>query len=135
MRGLSTLRILSGPTLCSTVKALILDHHAGPFISDSERLNSRLWALMSGLTTEVAFLSRSLRMPRIRQVAPALAKTARTEGWDPLELLVKVLAEEVAARETHGGENRIRAARFPQVKTLDDFDLAHQRSISRAQIS
>ena len=41
----------------------------------------------------------------------------------------------MAARETHGGENRIRAARFPQVKTLDDFDFAHQRSISRAQIS
>ncbi len=90
---------------------------------------------MGGLTTEVAFLSRALRMPRIRRVAPDMAKTARAEGWDPLELLVKVLAEEVAARETHGGENRIRAARFPQIKTLDDFDFAHQRSVSRAQIS
>ena len=90
---------------------------------------------MGGLTTEVAFLSRALKMPRIRRVAPGLAKTARAEGWDPLELLVKVLAEEVAARETHGGENRIRAARFPQVKTLDDFDFAHQRSVSRAQIA
>ena len=67
---------------------------------------------MGGLSTEVAFLSRALKMPRIRQVAPDMAKTARAEGWDPLELLVKVLAEEVTARETHGGENRIRAARF-----------------------
>ncbi len=90
---------------------------------------------MGGLSSEVAFLSRALRMPRIRQVAPDMAKTARAEGWDPLELLVKVLAEEVTARETHGGQNRIRAARFPQTKTLDDFDFAHQRSISRAQIS
>ena len=79
---------------------------------------------MSGLTTEVAFLSRALKMPRIRRVAPDMAKTARAEGWDPLGLLIKVLAEEVAARETHGGENRIRAARFPQVKTLYDFDFA-----------
>jgi len=30
-------------------------------------------------------------MPRIRQVAPDMAKTARAEGWDPLELLVKAL--------------------------------------------
>jgi len=73
---------------------------------------------MGGLSSEVAFLSRALKMPRIRQVAPDMAKTARTEGWDPLELLVKVLSEEVTARETHGGENRIRAARFPQTKTL-----------------
>ncbi|MDE0288586.1 MAG: ATP-binding protein, partial [bacterium] len=90
---------------------------------------------MGGLNSEVAFLSRALKMPRIRQVAPDMAKTARAEGWDPLELLVKVLAEEVTARETHGGQNRIRAARFPQVKTLDDFDFAHQRSVSRAQIA
>ena len=90
---------------------------------------------MGGLSTEVAFLSRALKMPRILQVAPDMAKTARAEGWDPLELLVNVLAEEVSARETHGGENRIRAARFPQVKTLDDFDFAHQRSVSRAQIA
>ena len=90
---------------------------------------------MGGLSSEVAFLSRALKMPRIRQVAPDMAKTARAEGWDPLELLVKVLAAEVTARETHGGENRIRAARFPQTKTLDDFDFAHQRSVSRAQIA
>ena len=90
---------------------------------------------MGGLSTEVAFLSRALKMPRIRQVAPDMAHTARAEGWDPLELLVKVLAAEVTARETHGGENRIRAAKFPQTKTLDDFDFAHQRSVSRAQIA
>ena len=78
---------------------------------------------MGGLNSEVAFLSGALKMPRIRQVAPDMAKTARAEGWDPLELLVKVLAEEVTARETHGGENRIRAARFPQVNTLDNVRL------------
>ena len=78
---------------------------------------------MGGLSSEVAFLSRALRMPRIRQVAPDVAKTARAEGWDPLELLVKVLSEEVTARETHGGENRIRAARFPQIKTPDNVRL------------
>lgn len=73
--------------------------------------------------------------PASAKSPPTWPKTARAEGWDPLELLVKVLTEEVTARETHGGQNRIRAARFPQTKTLDDFDFAHQRSVSRAQIS
>ncbi|HZD23623.1 MAG TPA: IS21-like element helper ATPase IstB [Acidimicrobiia bacterium] len=90
---------------------------------------------MSGSSTDVAYLTRALKMPRARQVAESLAETARSEGWDHTEFLAKVLSEEVASRETHGGENRVKAARFPQTKTLDDFDFSHQRSVSRQQIS
>ena len=90
---------------------------------------------MSPVTADVAYLTRALKMPRARQVAASLADTARDEGWDYTEFLAKVLAEEVASRETHGGENRVRAARFPQTKTLDDFDFTHQRSVSKQQIA
>ncbi|MDH4116909.1 MAG: ATP-binding protein, partial [Acidimicrobiia bacterium] len=90
---------------------------------------------MSGSSTDVAYLTRALKMPRARQVAESLAETARSQGWDYTEFLAKVLSEEVASRETHGGENRVKAARFPQTKTLDDFDFSHQRSVSRPQIS
>lgn len=90
---------------------------------------------MSGVSTDVAYLTRALKMPRAREVASSLADAARTEGWDYLEFLNRVLGEEVAARETHGGEHRVKAARFPQVKTLDDFDFSHQRSVSRTQIA
>ena len=44
------------------------------------------------------------------------------------------MGEEVAARETHGGQHRVKAARFPQVKTLDDFDFSFQRSVKRQTI-
>lgn len=90
---------------------------------------------MSGAITDVAYLTRALKMPRVRKLAATLADTARSEGWDYLEFLTKALSEEVAARETHGGEHRVRAARFPQVKTLDDFGFTHQRSVSKQQIS
>jgi DNA replication protein DnaC len=90
---------------------------------------------VSGEATEVAYLTRALKMPRARELAPGLAETARAEGWDYLEFLAKVLSEEVASREDHGGRNRVKAARFPQVKTLDDFDFSHQRSVSRQQLS
>ena len=90
---------------------------------------------MSGASTDVAYLTRALKMPRAREVAPLLADTARTEGWDYTEFLAKVLSEEVVSREAHGGQNRVKAARFPQVKTLDDFDFSHQRSVSRQQIA
>ena len=90
---------------------------------------------MSGASTEVAYLTRALKMPRAREVASSLAETARDQSWDYLEFLAKLLSEEVASRETHGGENRVKAARFPQTKTLDDFDFTHQRSVSRQQIA
>jgi DNA replication protein DnaC len=36
-----------------------------------------------------------------------------------------------AARQDHVGEARIKAARFPARKTLEDFDFEHQRSLKR----
>lgn len=90
---------------------------------------------MSRPASEVAYLSRALKAPRIRETAALLAERAREEGWDYESYLAAVLSEEVAARETHGGEHRVRAARFPQVKTLDDFDFSFQRSVKREQIA
>ncbi|MBA3690825.1 MAG: ATP-binding protein [Actinobacteria bacterium] len=88
-----------------------------------------------GTQSEVAFLSRALKAPRIAALASPLADRARSEGWDYEHYLAQVLHEEVASRESHGGEARVRAARFPQVKTLDDFDFGFSRSVKRTQIS
>ena len=41
------------------------------------------------------------------------AERAREEDWSYEEYLAAVLGEEVAARESHGGEARVKAARFP----------------------
>jgi DNA replication protein DnaC len=79
--------------------------------------------------SEVAYLARALKAPRIAQRAEALAKTAAEQGWDHQAYLAAVLEEEVTARDSHGGQARVKAARFPQVKTLDDFDFAFQRSV------
>jgi DNA replication protein DnaC len=85
--------------------------------------------------SEVAFLARALKAPRIAALAATLAERARDQGWDYQQYLAQVLAEEVASRETHGGDARVRSARFPQVKTLDDFDFGFQRSVRRSQIA
>src|SRR4051794_593168 len=65
------------------------------------------------LTGEVAFLTRALKAPTLREAVPRLADRARAESWSHEEFLVACLQREVAARESHGGEGRIRAARFP----------------------
>jgi DNA replication protein DnaC len=37
----------------------------------------------------------------------------------------------VLARETSGSAQRVKAARLPAVKTLDDFDFTFQRSVRK----
>ena len=58
-----------------------------------------------------------------------------TDNWTHEEFLAACLEREVAARQDHGGEGRIRAARFPARKTLEDFDFDHQRSLKRDVIA
>lgn len=90
---------------------------------------------MSRAASELAFLARAMKAPRIAACAESMARRAEEEGWDHQRYLAAVLSEEVAARETHGGQHRVKAARFPQVKTFDDFDFSFQRSLKRQSIS
>ncbi|HEX9044930.1 MAG TPA: IS21-like element helper ATPase IstB [Candidatus Limnocylindrales bacterium] len=90
---------------------------------------------MSATASELAYLARALKAPRIPAVSARLAERARDEGWTHEAYLAAVLAEEVAARDGHGGAARVKAARFPAVKTLDDFDFTVQTSVSRQTIA
>jgi len=80
---------------------------------------------------EIAFLTRALKAPTLRESAGRLAERARTESWTHEEFLIACLQREVAARESHGGEGRIRAARFPARKSLEEFDFDHARGLKR----
>ena len=87
------------------------------------------------LAAEVAYLTRALKAPTLRESAGRLADRARAESWTHEEFLVACLQREVAARESHGGEGRIRAARFPARKSLEEFDFDHARGLRRELIS
>jgi len=80
---------------------------------------------------EIAFLTRALKAPALRESAGRLADRARAESWTHEEFLAACLQREVAARESHGGEGRIRAARFPARKSLEEFDFDHARGLKR----
>jgi DNA replication protein DnaC len=86
-------------------------------------------------SSELAYLTRALKAPALRDAAGRLAERARSEGWSHEEYLAACLQREVAARDSHGAEGRIRAARFPSRKSIEDFDFDHQRSIKRETIS
>src|ERR1700720_2310023 len=65
------------------------------------------------LTAEITYLTRALEAPTLRESVSRLAERARAESWTHEEFLAACLQREVAARESHGGEGRIPAARLP----------------------
>jgi DNA replication protein DnaC len=87
------------------------------------------------LDSEVAFLTRALKAPTLREAVGRLAERARAESWSHEEFLIACLQREVSARESHGGEGRIRAARFPARKSLEEFDFDHARGLKRELIA
>ena len=87
------------------------------------------------LASEVAFLTRALKAPTLRESVARLAERARAESWSHEEYLIACLQREVSARESHGGEGRIRAARFPARKSLEEFDFDHARGLKRNLIA
>src|SRR6267378_112928 len=87
------------------------------------------------LAGEIAFLTRALKAPTLRESVERLAARARSESWSHEEFLVACLQREVSARESHGGEGRIRAARFPARKSLEEFDFDHARGLKRDLIA
>jgi DNA replication protein DnaC len=87
------------------------------------------------VSSELEYLTRALKAPTLRESIDRLAQRAREEGWSHEEFLAACLQREVAAREAHGGEGRIRAARFPARKSLEDFDYDHARGLKRETIA
>jgi DNA replication protein DnaC len=87
------------------------------------------------VTADLAFLTRALKAPTLRESIPRLADRAREASWSYEEFLAACLQREVSARESHGGEGRIRAARFPARKSLEEFDFDHARGLKRDQVA
>jgi DNA replication protein DnaC len=85
-------------------------------------------------TSEIAHLFRSLKAPAAARALPKLADRAREEEWSYERFAEALLSAEVASRESHGGENRIRSARYPARKTLEEFDFSFQRSVKKTVV-
>jgi DNA replication protein DnaC len=85
-------------------------------------------------TSELAHLFGVLKAPAAARATPKLAQRARDEDWSHERFLEAVLQTEVASRDSHGGQGRIKAARFPTRKTIEEFDFAFQTSLRREQV-
>src|SRR6185295_9411400 len=86
---------------------------------------------MSRATSELAHLFRALKAPAAARALPKLADRARSEEWSYEQFAAALLKTET---DSHGGQGRIKTARFPARKTLEEFDFSFQRSIKKTAV-
>ena len=79
----------------------------------------------------LAMLKR-VRLPTVADVLPRFIERAATEAWSHRDFLAAIIAEEVAHRENTRIVRSARLARFPYLKTIEEFDFTFQSSIKRS---
>jgi len=75
-----------------------------------------------------------LRLPYIREHYESIAQLAARKQWTHVHYLSELIREESNLRKDRTIQRRIRMARFPVVKTLDQFEWSWPKKINRAQI-
>jgi DNA replication protein DnaC len=85
---------------------------------------------MNVLTEHLAYLKLSY----VAEHHVALATDAAAAPWSHLEFLQRLLDGECAVRQQRALERRVRAARFPVLKTLDQFRWDWPKKINQLQV-
>src|SRR2546429_8348761 len=78
--------------------------------------------------------TRALKLPGVARTFESLARQARDAHWPHEDYLHEVLSAEQTSRHESVIRQRLREARFPEVKTLDTFDFTATEGVSATQI-
>jgi len=72
---------------------------------------------------------RRLHLPTVRRLYPELETRTEAEGLSHRDFLALLIAEEVAHRAQTRIERSVRKARFPFLRTIEEFDFTFQTSV------
>src|SRR5260370_10018088 len=75
-----------------------------------------------------------LKLSYFRECHQSLAKEAVEKNWTQLDFLSRLVEGETLRRKDRATQRRIQAARFPVIKTLEQFNWAWPKKINRAQV-
>lgn len=78
--------------------------------------------------------TKQLKLPGIGRAYAGVGRQARDEGWPYEEYLRELLDTELRSRHDRAAERRLREARFPDVKTLDQIDWNVLSGVSRPKM-
>jgi DNA replication protein DnaC len=75
-----------------------------------------------------------LKLSYFREYHHALAQEAAAKNWTPLDYLSRLVEGETLRRKDRATQRRLKAARFPIVKTLEQFNWTWPKKINRVQV-
>jgi DNA replication protein DnaC len=81
---------------------------------------------------ELDALCKRLNLAHTRRICQAVAAQAEKESWSYCAFLALLLAEEVARRKQTRLQRFTRSARFPFLKTIDEFDFTLQSTLRQS---
>jgi DNA replication protein DnaC len=76
----------------------------------------------------------ALHLPTVKAECEQVARQCASANSEYLGFLLRLCERELGDRERRACARRLKAARFPQVKSLDEFDFTAQPSLNRALI-
>jgi len=74
---------------------------------------------------------KQLKLPTMQQECEKVAQRCAADNADHLAYLLQLSGLELIERERKAAERRLKAARFPAVKLLDEFDFAARSSVNK----
>lgn len=77
---------------------------------------------------------KTLKLPTFQREYQKLARLCATEGVDHVGYLARLAEREIIERDRRKVERRIKAARFPVVKSLDSFDFTPIPKLNKMQV-
>jgi len=75
-----------------------------------------------------------LKLPYMHENYESLAKQAAQKQWTYVNYLIELATAETNLRRDHATKRRIRTARFPQIKTLEQFKWSWPKKINQLQV-
>ncbi|MFI3905708.1 IS21-like element helper ATPase IstB [Ochrobactrum sp. S1502_03] len=82
----------------------------------------------------LAHYLKTLKLPTFQREYQKLARLCATEGVDHVGYLRRLAEGEMIERDRRKVERRIKAARFPTVKSLDSFDFSAIPKLNKMQV-
>jgi DNA replication protein DnaC len=79
-------------------------------------------------------LCKELRLPTVASDCAAVARQAQDGDWSYESFLQQLLEREVTKRRDNAAKKRLREARFPDTKTLDQLDWSAVHGVSKTKI-
>lgn len=78
---------------------------------------------------------KALKLPAFAASYRGLVRQANDGGWDYEDFLTELLDAELRSREERTAKRRLKEAKFPEIKTLDQLDYNALQGISKQKMA